>query len=138
MEPQETMPARRRRPFGVYAIIALLILQLLGNSLDVLRLRLGLMPLVLPNLDNLFYITILNGATIAIVAVICVGLFLFKRWAWIAAMIVIGISLIYTIVLYLGGGQPFASMFIAVVSVFYLNQRNVQAAFEGRTVRPEV
>jgi hypothetical protein len=37
----------------------------------------------------------------------------------------------------LNGGQPFASMLLDVVSVFYLNLRNVQLAFENRPAPPE-
>jgi hypothetical protein len=133
----ENQPTRHRRPFGVYAVIVLLLLNLLSNSFDVLRVRLGFAPLVLPNFDNLAVITVLNGVIIAIVVIVCIGLFLLKRWAWITAMILIGFSLVYTIVHYLNGGQPFASMLLDVVSVFYLNLRNVQLAFENRPAPPE-
>lgn len=128
--------SKRKRPFGVYAIIILLILHILSNSADVLRVRLGLPPLVLPNLDNQLIITALNATSVAIIVAVCIGLFFLKRWAWIAAMILIGCSLGYGIIRYLGGGQPFVAMVLDVISVFYLNQRNVQAAFEGREVGP--
>ncbi len=133
----ESSPAKRRRPFGVYVIIVLLLLNLLTNTFDVLRVRLGLPPLILPNLGNEAYITVLNSLIVAVVATVCMGLFLLKRWAWITAMILIGFSLVYNIVHYLNGGQPFVSMLLNVLSVFYLNLRNVQMAFENRPAPPE-
>lgn len=135
---EEVSQTRRKRPFSVYVIIVMLILQILGNSVDVIRVRLGLNPLILPNLDHHLYVTVLNSAVVIVVLGVCLGLFLLRRWAWTAAMILIGVSLIYNIIHYLGGGQPYISMLIDVISVFYLNQRNVQAAFEGRLARPEM
>ena len=47
------MSNQPKRPFGVYAIIALLLLRVLSISLDLERIRQGLTPLTLPDLDNL-------------------------------------------------------------------------------------
>ena len=52
-------------------------------------------------------------------------------------MILIGFNLLYGIVYYLNGGQPFVSLLLDVISVFYLNQSTVQAAFEHRPAPPE-
>ncbi len=132
----DELPARKR-PFGVYAIIVLLLLHVLSNSIDLLRVRLGLPPLILPNLEDELTITMLNVVVVAAIVAVSFGLFFLRRWAWIAAMILIGGSLGYSIIHYLGGGQPYVAMLLDVASVFYLNQRSVQAVFEGRTARPE-
>lgn len=130
-------PPPRKRPFGVYAIIVLLLLHVLSNSIDLLRIHLGLPPLILPNLEDELIVTVLNVVVVAAIMAVCLGLFFMKRWAWIAAMILIGGSLGYSIIHYLNGGQPYVALLLDVVSVFYLNQRSVQAAFEGRTARLE-
>lgn len=134
----ETAPALRKRPFGVYAIIVLLLLRIVGIVVDAVRIHWGLPPMVLTIVDNQTTIDILIGAFSLLIVTICTGLFLLKRWAWIAVMILIGFNLLTSIVLYLDGGEPFLSMLLDVLCVFYLNQRSVQAAFEGREVRPEV
>ena len=74
---------------------------------------------------------------IAAILAVSIGLFLLKRWAWIGVMILIGFNLLYGIVYYLNGGQPFVSLLLDVISVFYLNQSTVQAAFEHRPAPPE-
>ena len=133
-----TTPTQPKRPFGVYAIIALLLLRVLSISLDLERIRQGLTPLTLPDLDNSSSLVVVIAITIAAILAVCIGLFLLKRWAWIAVMILIGINLLYGIVYYLNGGQPFVSLLLDVISVFYLNQSTVQAAFERRPAPPEV
>lgn len=130
--------AKIRRPFGLYAIIALLALRALAVYVDLARVRQNLIPLNVPDLQDDTANTALVGALLLAVAAICVGLFLLKRWAWIAAMILIGINLLAAIVYYVEGGEPFAAMVFDVFSVFYLNQQSVQAAFEGRPAPREM
>ncbi|MEZ4768125.1 MAG: hypothetical protein R2844_06820 [Caldilineales bacterium] len=92
---------------------------------------------VVKNLDNQVAIYVALTVIIAGNIAIFVGLFLLKRWAWIAVMILIGSNLLFGILVYWNGGQPFAAMLIDVISVFYLNLRNVQAAFEPRSATSE-
>ena len=133
-----TRPNQPKRPFGVYAVIALLLLRVLSIFLDLERVRLGLTPLTLPEMDKSSSIVVVIAITIAAILAVCIGLFLLKRWAWIGVMILIGINLLYGIVYYLNGGQPFVSLLLDVISVFYLNLSTVQAAFEHRPAPPEV
>lgn len=131
-------PTKIKRPFGVYAIIALLAFRALAVYLDLVRVREHLSPIMIPDLHNDAYNLALVGVILVVAAAICTGLFLLKRWAWIAAMILIGAFLLAAIVYYLSGGKPYVPMLLDVISVFYLNQRSVQAAFEGRAVPREV
>lgn len=133
-----TTPVRTRRPFGVYAIITLLALRAFVVYLDLVRVRMDLIPVVLPPLHNETTLTVLVGAILLVVAVIIIGLFLLQRWAWVAAMILIGANLLSAIIDYLNGGDPFMVMLLDVVSVFYLNQQGVQAAFERRPAAGEM
>jgi uncharacterized membrane protein (DUF2068 family) len=117
-----------KRPFGINAILLLLVLLVLNNGVDVIRAIAGLPPHTLPDLGAL----VIEGldAVIAIVcAVLAVGLWQMRDWAWYAAMIASGLSMFFTIWRSLNGGQPYVNMFLVVVIVFYLNQREVKAAF---------
>ena len=93
--------------------------------------------MTVPDLDNSLPLVVVIAITIAAILAVSIGLFLLKRWAWIAVMILIGFNLLYGIVYYLNGGQPFVSLLLDVISVFYLNQSTVQAAFERRPAPPE-
>lgn len=60
------------------------------------------------------------------------GLWLGQRWAWALTMLVVGISLVASLVLYWQGDPPYPRMAIDVVLAFYLNQGAVRDYFEGR------
>jgi uncharacterized membrane protein (DUF2068 family) len=117
-----------KRPFGIYAILLLLVLLVLNNGVDVVRSISGLPPYTLPQMDDLIIQAV--NATIAILcAILAVGLWQLRDWAWYAAMIASGLSLFFSIWRSLNGGLPYTHMLIVVMIVFYLNQREVKAAF---------
>lgn len=129
--------SRRRRPFGVYAVISLMLLRAIIVAVDLWRVGQGLPPVSYPDLnDDPLTFTLLSAVIVGIL-IICLGLFLLQRWAWIATMILIGLNLLVAIVDYLNGGDRFFPMLLDVISVFYLNLQGVQAAFQGKTVPPE-
>ncbi len=134
MNPPTTRP---KRPFGVYAIIVLQLLRALSVSFVVLPFVQDLPSTIAKNLENQNAFIVAISLIIAGNLVVCIGLFLLKRWAWIAVMILIGSNLLFSLWLYWNGTAPFIDMLIDVVSVFYLNLRNVQAAFEPRSATPE-
>jgi len=134
MNPPTTRP---KRPFGVYAIIVLQLLRALSVSFVVLPFVQDLPSTIAKNLQNQNAFIVAISLIIAGNLVVCIGLFLLKRWAWIAIMILIGSNLLFSLWLYWNGTAPFIDMLIDVVSVFYLNLRNVQAAFEPRSATPE-
>ena len=125
-------PAGTKRPFGVYAIIVLLLVRLVTVTLELEIIRPEQTLLRLPSLSSDVVNAVIIGVTVAGIVAICIGLFLLKRWAWIATMILIGSNLLLAITGYLSGGQPYTAMLLDVFSVFYLNQQGVQAAFERR------
>ena len=130
-------PKKTRRPFGVYAIMVLQLLRALSVLVIVLPFVQNLQATIVRSLDNQTAFFAAISVIIAGNTAIFIGLFLLKRWAWIAIMILIGTNLMFSILLYWNGGQPFAGMLIDVISVFYLNLRNVQAAFEPRLATSE-
>lgn len=134
MNPPATRP---KRPFGVYAIIVLQLLRALSVSFVVLPFVQDLPSTIAKNLENQTAFIVAISLIIAGNLVVCIGLFMLKRWAWIAIMILIGANLLFSLWLYWNGTEPFVGMLIDVVSVFYLNLRNVQAAFEPRSATAE-
>lgn len=137
-----------RRPFGLYAIMVLLLLTIVAATLDIVRLRSGLptpllvqlaefinesaslstLPPLLFTNHNLLLIS--NVVIILVIVLTVVGLWLRARRAWIMAMLLIGLGLGYNIWRYLEGEPLYLSMFIHVVAVFYMNERSVQLVFE--------
>jgi uncharacterized membrane protein (DUF2068 family) len=127
---KKTSPKKRQRPFGINAILVLLVLLVLNNAVDVVRAIMGLPPHTLPEVDALI-IQGLNAAIAVFYVVLAVGLWQMHDWAWYAAMIACGLSMFFTIWRHFNGGQPYVTMLLVVVIVFYLNQREVKATFKS-------
>jgi hypothetical protein len=136
-----------RRPFGLYAIIALLLIWAVAAGLTILDLR-GQLPQ--PTWQDIARLltqqvsltglvdTLINeqrlqlvGHILVILAVVTVivGLWLRVRQAWVMAMLLVGLGLVYNIWHYLDGTPLYVSMLIHVVAVFYLNDRGVRLYF---------
>ncbi len=140
-----------KRPFGIYAIIFLFLLFAVVAGFDIARLRFGLSTALLvqiaelipessslTGLPRLFFrdadgLIFINVVVIFVTVVTAVGLWFRQRGAWVSAMVLIGIGLVYNIWSYLEGTPVFVNMLINVLAVFYLNERSVQAYFEQRT-----
>lgn len=119
----------RRLPFGIIVIVFLQTLSLLlsgsapGLSLsDTLLLGAG----VAVN----YYL--LHFALNLLSIIVIFGLLRLRRWAWVLVMIQLGMVMALDLVLYFAGSPQYASMLISVVTVFYLNQSEVQDAFRRR------
>ena len=139
-----------RRPFGVYAIIFLFVLFGAVAAFDIVRLRFGLPTTLLgqiaefipessslSGLPRLFFrdadvLVAFNFAIIFVTVLTAVGLWFRQRQAWVSAMVLIGVGLVYNIWNYLAGTPLYLSMLLHVFSVFYLNERSVQLSFERR------
>jgi hypothetical protein len=128
-------PRRRKRPFGLYAVIVLLLLQ--GPSLiasrDEVRYGLGW---IVPAGQNTGAVADLIGISLSLIAlVLIVGLWRLKRWAWVGAMMFVGLGLTVGIIQYLRNQPLYGTMLLNIFIVFYLNQRDVQDLFERRRPR---
>ncbi len=139
-----------KRPFGIYAIIFLFLLFAAVAGFDIVRLRFGLPTTLLMQiaeivpessslvgLPRLFFhdanvLVYINIVVIFVTVLTAVGLWLRWRGAWVLAMVLIGIGLVYNIWSYLEDTPIYANMLINVLAVFYLNERSVQAYFEQR------
>jgi hypothetical protein len=67
----------------------------------------------------------LAAASIAVAA----GLLANRRWGWVGAIILSGVSLAFAIAAWWQGHPVYLNMAINVIAVFYLNQRDVRAIF---------
>ncbi len=118
-----------KRPFGVYAIVVLLVLIVASNALDLVRVWQGMPSEIFPEMGTVIVIG-LNIAIAVFCATLALGLWRMQEKAWYATMIASGTYLFFTIWSYYAGGKPFPTMFFLVIIVFYLNQRQVRKAFE--------
>ena len=80
-----------------------------------------------------------RGIGIALIAasiLLGIGLFAGRRWAWVGAIVMSGLSLAFALGAWWDGRAPYVAMLINVIAVFYLNQREVRAAFDEPTDEP--
>ncbi len=63
------------------------------------------------------------------------ALWMVKRWAWIAAMALQGLSLSAALLGYIRQNPNYVSMVLGILLVFYLNQQDVQMAFRRKAER---
>jgi hypothetical protein len=118
----------KRRPFGLYLIIALqlvvailLVLALLGEKTIAIYLKLLV--------QNPIFYTWFGWVLIGFLLLAVLGLWILKRWGWILTMILTGLGLGFSIWSYFQGSPHYISMVLYLVIVFYLNQRDVQYPF---------
>ena len=136
-----TVPdTRRRRPLGVIVLAilqfsraVLVARQLLGlnanDQFDWLRTA-AQVPDTTP---GTVAFTISQGLAVAIlVASVAIGLGLLanRRWAWVGAIVISGLSLAFALGAWLDGRPLYLAMAINVVAVFYLNQREVRSVYD--------
>lgn len=124
-----------RRPFGLYAIITLILVNAVLIALDVSRsyvslgLEFGLERPTLPGLDDVEVDRLLRLVVAGAWFIVAVGLWALRRWAWTALMIMVGIALGEGLLLYMRGEPRYVIMLFNVLTVFYINQRSVQLLF---------
>lgn len=121
-----------KRPFGIYAIIVLQLLNILANFTDVIRVQRGLSTLALPNVQDSRILAVVNIVIAVILIFIIIGLWRYQYWAWFATMVVTGIALILGIWQYFHGGSPYVNLLINSLVVLYLNQRDLRRIFEDQ------
>ena len=140
MTDQPVPAARPRRPLGVLVVAATQLLRtglIVGQFLE-LRSTAGLEWLsasaqfVEPTPGTLAHTLVrfiglgIAAASLAVV----VGLLMNRRWGWVGAIVLSGLSLAFAIGAWWEGHPVYLNMTINVIAVFYLNQRDVRAAYE--------
>jgi len=140
-DPRDAEPplADRRRPLGILVVIALslgrLIIEIVG--LVVLQPS-GILAWVaggsnIPSFEQgtpVWWIG--SAASIAMIAATAAsiyGLWRSLTWGWSLALIMAGLILALDIGWWMAGQPRYPGMFLNMVAVFYLNQRDVRAIF---------
>lgn len=126
------MPSKKigKRPFGIIAIIVLQLISVAGAALDMYFGYKGTTDVFFTQTVHTGGIPTFNLVAIILGLVIAFGLWQLKRWAWFLVMIQLGLSMAGGLWLYAQGNPYYYDMIVDVIAVFYLNQRDVQQAFE--------
>jgi len=132
-------PSTHKRPFGVTVIVILQLITLVSLISDlVLEKGITLIPLF-PGVRESVLLLPASGAAIGFYQlVVTFGLWRLKRWAWFLIMIQLGIGMSFVLWSYFSGFPLYSYMVFNMVMVFYLNQHDVQLAFEHRSKSQEV
>jgi hypothetical protein len=121
----ETLSTRRRRPFGVTVIGTIQVLSAIGWALLVYFDQ----PDYTNILGTLGYYEV-AGPILGVAGLfIAYGLFTLKRQAWVLTMLWAGLNLTAALYGWYYGQSNYIAMVFSVITVYYLNQREVQAAF---------
>lgn len=129
--PPPPRTAKRKRPFGVKAIILLSALTTLYSAFILALLYVDPtveIPLLLEiKLEK--WLEIYFSATIAVQILVIMGLWQMKRWGWFLVMLNTGLGMFLNIWAYFYARPNYVAMAVSVLIVFYMNQREVQQAF---------
>lgn len=131
----DTPRPKRKRPFGVNAIIVLSTLIVVYSVVVAAGLYVGIaseIP-ILASLQVERWLMIYLIGTAVVQVFIIVGLWRLKRWGWFLVMLNTGVGMVLNIWAYFNARPNYVAMAISVLIVLYLNQREVQLAF----VEPE-
>jgi uncharacterized membrane protein len=121
---------KQSRPFGVYVVLLLMMLLLIVSITDLWATNyFRLPPIAIPSVDHEIILFIIRGAITLAIIITMIGLWRLKRWAWYATMILFGIFLMWNILLYFDDDAVYLNLLAGIISVFYLNLHEVQAAF---------
>jgi uncharacterized membrane protein (DUF2068 family) len=121
-----------KRPFGLYAIIILQMITAINFVARSVWSPHDVLPLLLSPFTDPRILNTLTALGILLLLINIAGLWWLQRWAWVATMILAGISLFFGIILYFEGAPPYLQMITNLFIVLYLNQRSVQGCFERR------
>ena len=127
-------PRARRQPFALVALAALMLLRAVlillvvaGIALSESRIgELLQLPDVLNEAEYRFAFAALFVPIAALLILSAVGLLAHRRRAWLLAMVMTGAFVAVDIISFISGTQSNIWMFLNIVTVFYLNQRDVR------------
>jgi hypothetical protein len=132
---------RGQRPFGLKAIVALLLVQAIAGAVVVaayffenqnLFVQLGT---TLNALSAASALVISQLVLVPLRLAAVVGLWRIHHWAWLLTMMLLAYSLAMEIIAFFLAEPNFLMMLLGVVTVFYLNQREVQDLFADRETK---
>lgn len=135
----EAPMADRRRPLGLYVVMALSVGRLIIESVALVGVQANgfwdwvasgsNFPVFDPG-SPVWWIG--RGVIIAMIALTgasVIGLWRYRTWGWSLALIISGLILAVDIGWWMAGQPRYPGMFLNMVAVLYLNQRDVRAIF---------
>lgn len=119
------MAGRERTRFAIYAIAVIQALNAVALALDFLTDT---------NAEALLLADEEGGVVVGLLAALgltaSVGLFLLERWAWVAAMLWVGVVMGGQLIAYFENRDySYVVMLLSVIFVLYFNRTEVQRAF---------
>jgi len=142
MQP-EVQYARPRYPLGVLVVILVNALRCVTIVATLVNVRsegiLGWIksgspiPEFRPGSDAEVIARILLAGLLATSLLVIVGLVARRRWAWVLAIVTSGLILAIDLGWWWSGDARYGAMFLNVIAVFYLNQREVRTSLRGRS-----
>lgn len=132
---------RIQSPRSLPILVALMVLQAIGligyGSVQFLA-HGDSITAILAGVNRFIPFAVFTGISNGLVAVflglinlvIAVALSRLRHWAWIGALALQGVSLIAALMAYLSQRPNYISMVLGVVLVLYLNQSEIQVAFQ--------
>jgi hypothetical protein len=135
--PSTLKPARHRLPFTLYVLSGLMLFKAViivavvaGATLETLRPILGLTTG--PELTRIFEQNPAAGPLVlafaALLIVSVIGMLSRRRTGWLLAMVITGLFVAIDIYGYLNSSANHLWMLLNIITVFYLNQRDVREA----------
>jgi len=142
MDPRPAAPMQSGRPFGLIVLVGLLLLKAVLLGLVLVRgelpdagpiRRIIAIPAILAEaLRDTPMVTAAILVVVALLVLAALGLWGRRRWGWVIAMVVVGLFLAADIWAWSDGRANHLWMFLNVVTVLYLNQRDVREILVGR------
>lgn len=133
--PQAVHLNRERHPFGLRAIIALLILQIVTSIITIAGYwyyNPQWLTVAMSSVEHakwFLYVGLLHPVLIIARVTAIIGLWRRRPWAWFLTMALLTYAMASDIYFYFQGEFSYLSMTLNVVTVFYLNLREVQELF---------
>lgn len=143
---QVPTPARPRLPVTLYVLAGLMLLKavllttlIIGASLPTLRQYLSIVALVdlAEALEELPVAGAVGLAFAGLLVLSVVGLLARRRFGWLLAMVLTGLFIAVDIYGFVSGVANHLWQVLNIVTVFYLNQRDVRDAVGATAAAPE-
>jgi hypothetical protein len=136
----QPVPIEGRRPFGVLVVAViqfvravLLVGQMAGfepfPNVNWLHIS-AQIPEPPPGTVEFVLSRVIGIGLVAATVLSGLGILAGRRWGWIAAIVLCGVSLAFGIGGWWDGKPTYLAMAINTIAVFYLNQRDVRAVFD--------
>lgn len=128
-QPHEPPPPPRKLPFGLRAIVGLLILQLILEAVWIFLIVANPYPEWVDTSDVVLWEVGVLVVQVLWTVWVVAGVWLRRRWVWSWLMLLFAYSLANGLRSYFWGEPDYVTMCLNLLMVLYLNQSEVQQLF---------